>query len=478
METPALLLGTQSNQAVNVPYLKMNMDWTRNYASSGKYSTNCGIAMIQKIIRVVPLILIALSEILKNGGILILNGLIAVRNGVVDTVAYFTKKKVVVLNPVPPAANAPSAIQLAPAPLPVVPPLIEAPVVLAANIGNQILNLNHYKVHPREYRLIPDPLLVQQKLGKEQLAAAQQMANEAQNPRFQAPLQRPAQYDVDSNYYLDGLVGVASSIGTGWRNTMEDEHLIVEGVIVINPTSASWKEYPYKLYGVFDGHGGSQTAQFLKANLRKYIEDALKEMNPIELTDVGIWNAMKAACVRLDAVAKVNPQLGGSGSTATIVLDINGSLWVPNVGDSRTMLLNGRVPVQLSQDQKPDDPKFLKSIEKRGGFVLGRRVDGRLAVARSFNDRGYIGANNAYFSVSARPKIVKIDKKDIQPNSYLIMTCDGVIDVSSTTDVCRVATEELEKNPNTTPQQIAESLVWASLVNDTRDNVSALVVEI
>ncbi len=57
------------------------------------------------------------------------------------------------------------------------------------------------------------------------------------------------------------------------------------------------------------------------------------------------------------------------GTTATFALTLNGKLWTANVGDARTVLDQQGVPLQLSEDAKPDHPRYRRGIEHRGGHI-------------------------------------------------------------------------------------------------------------
>jgi len=306
--------------------------------------------------------------------------------------------------------------------------------------------------HHREKRLQSDPVVVQRKLTKEREAAAAQHAKQASNPFFKLARSMHTSRFSSQRATVNGReVGIAHDRGR--RPSMEDEDLIAVGRANGNP---------YELFAIFDGHGGGETSKYLKENLQRFVQ--------AELTgtiDLEIWNALKTACVKCDASAKTF--VGGtSGSTGAIALKINGDLWIANVGDSRAIWrkANGQA-IQLSEDQKPDDPKYLRSIEKRGGFVDEHRVNGMLAVARSFND-GIVN-NGEKFSISARPKIVKVAKEEIGPGDSLILCCDGVPDVASSQDIA-------DRAGGLSPNEAAKSIIGGAYAVGSKDNLSAMVI--
>ena len=54
----------------------------------------------------------------------------------------------------------------------------------------------------------------------------------------------------------------------GWRCGMEDAHVAFQ--IKNDPNHAC-------VYGVFDGHGGKEVAEFCKENIQTILEDKLRE---------------------------------------------------------------------------------------------------------------------------------------------------------------------------------------------------------
>lgn len=80
---------------------------------------------------------------------------------------------------------------------------------------------------------------------------------------------------------------------------------------------------------------------------------------------------MKEAYLTTDGtILEKAPDLGPGGSTAvTAILINNKRLLVANVGDSRAVLSQDGVALQLSIDHEPGAPSEKVHIEDRGGFV-------------------------------------------------------------------------------------------------------------
>ncbi len=310
----------------------------------------------------------------------------------------------------------------------------------------------------REHRIRVGEELIQAKLKKEYLHAQNQMRREVDGPAFRY-LENKCndENSTETEQIGEYDVGIFHTIGR--RKEMEDTHLATSFDLKING-----KEFPVRLFGIFDGHGGDEASKYLKNHLGEQLEKTLVELNPKGLTDEGIWNALKLTFVRLNDEFKKE-----SGSTATVAMILDGKLWTANVGDSRTILENGNETIQLSEDAKPSDERYQKGIKNRGGYVIWvgiSRVNGQIGVARAFGDHSLLGA------MSARPKITAVPLKEIKPGSNLFLACDGIYDVASTRQVGKC----LQDHRQEIPAILARNIVFSAFQAKSTDNLSAMVV--
>merc|ERR1712157_348556 len=152
-----------------------------------------------------------------------------------------------------------------------------------------------------------------------------------------------------------------------------------------------------------------------------------------------------------------------SGSTVVILCvdQIQNKIYISNLGDSRGIIFSS------SRSQKFENPKILFStvdhkphneqekarIEKAGGFVANKRVNGQLAVSRALGDFHLKQfANNSYngFGLTIDTftgegmlvtPIVDISEFEIdqlkneQEELILVLACDGVYDVMQNNEV-------------------------------------------
>lgn len=124
-------------------------------------------------------------------------------------------------------------------------------------------------------------------------------------------------------------------------------------------------------FAVYDGHGGSLCADFLRDNLHNYIiKDKLFPDNPAEAIKNGFSKAENDFIYNYALSKEIN-LLDRSGSCAVITLIVDDTLYIANVGDSRAVLSknNGENVSSITVDHKPSDLNEQKRINLAGGKV-------------------------------------------------------------------------------------------------------------
>jgi serine/threonine protein phosphatase PrpC len=262
----------------------------------------------------------------------------------------------------------------------------------------------------------------------------------------------PLDFPVERRRIGDYEMAVSSIQGV--RLTMEDRHLMHEfelvsdGVIIKVP-----------VLSVFDGHGGSGAAEYFQAWLCYMLQVTLVEFNRDGLHEEGIWNALKLCCVRLSVAYRQTKKI--DGTTAVFAIVLFGKLWVLNLGDSRAVLYNNGIFIQLSEDAKPDTPRFKKCIKDRGGRVEDGRVNARLATARAGGDAEF------GFHVSARGEVTMLPLSFIE-GSILLLGCDGNFDVTSTWEML----EAVHEHCQLPLEKLVASLVHSAEKSYSADNIT------
>ena len=184
--------------------------------------------------------------------------------------------------------------------------------------------------------------------------------------------------------------------------------------------------------------------------------------NPQEAIIKGFAKAEKAFMEKVYDPVK-NQLRDKSGSCAIVVLIVQETCYVANVGDSRAALSSegGKKVYPLSFDHKPGDDKEAARIKEAGGEIYYRtatnqivqynkdRVDkyqqlnlagplrvlpGRLSVARTFGDPEAkipaLGGNPKVVIHSPEIKSFQI-KRD---HDFIVLGCDGIFDKMSNSD--------------------------------------------
>ncbi|XP_057468802.1 probable protein phosphatase 2C 11 isoform X2 [Actinidia eriantha] len=212
-------------------------------------------------------------------------------------------------------------------------------------------------------------------------------------------------------------------------------------------------------FGVFDGHGGSRTAEYLKNNLFKNLSshpDFIKDtksaiVESFRQTDADYLNGEKG-------------QQKDAGSTASTAVLLGDRLLVANVGDSRVVACRDGSAIPLSIDHKPDRSDERQRIEQAGGFIIWAgtwRVGGVLAVSRAFGDK------------LLKPYVVaepEIQDEEIDGIDFIIIASDGLWNVLSNKEAVAIVQDI------TDAESASRKLIEAAYATGSSDNITCVVV--
>jgi len=220
------------------------------------------------------------------------------------------------------------------------------------------------------------------------------------------------------------------------------------------------------VYAVYDGHGGKDiSAGCKKIVARILISQPTFPMDPI--------TAFKTAFAEADQeLTRIRQK---SGSTAVLATILGNTLLVGNIGDSECVLaslIDGQVRYELlSHKHSVNDPDERQRIEKiERGVILCGRIQGSLAVARSFGDFDY--KTDGKLFVSVEPHIAA---HPLHPNDqFLILGCDGLWDTVTYRDA--VITAHKLRGQGKQPEEVAKTLGQLALERGSTDNVTVIVV--
>ncbi|KAL8160563.1 hypothetical protein V2J09_002100 [Rumex salicifolius] len=214
------------------------------------------------------------------------------------------------------------------------------------------------------------------------------------------------------------------------------------------------------LFGIFDGHGGSRAAEYLKEHL---FENLTK--HPQFLTDTKLAISETYKKTDTDFLDIEKDQYRDDGSTASTAVLVGNHLYVANVGDSRTVTSKSGIAIPLSEDHKPNRTDERKRIENAGGIVMWAgtwRVGGVLAMSRAFGDR------MLKQFVVAEPEIQDLVLND--EHELLVLASDGLWDVVPNEDAVNIARDEEEV------EAAARKLTETAFTRGSADNITCIVV--
>lgn len=275
----------------------------------------------------------------------------------------------------------------------------------------------------------------------------------------------------------------------GWRKKMEDTYLCALDIDV--PISEDPDDEKIKpedrvvkaqIFGVFDGHGGKEVAQYVSENFVRFLintkefqkekyEDALKKAFldiDEELKKNSGETAKRLNELKQEEIAKekklLEANLSGSnltseekeelevfksifdprnlencnismftGTAACVCLIVENRVYIANAGDSRCVLLSkdqkDDFKIQKrTKDHKPDDPDEKKRIELAEGFVdnVNNRLNGVLSLSRAIGDHEY--KKQEWLKpedqiITCNPDVIS---ENINAIDYILIACDGV----------------------------------------------------
>ncbi|XP_074280914.1 putative protein phosphatase 2C 6 [Silene latifolia] len=279
----------------------------------------------------------------------------------------------------------------------------------------------------------------------------------------------------------------------GRRSEMEDAVAVVPAFIsrtcelsggcTAEGSRTSADVSPVHFFAVYDGHGGSEVADFCAKRMHDVVAEELNRegMHGNEWQkkwQEAFCNGFRRADdeVVMEAVAS-----DMVGSTAVVAVVSGCQIILSNCGDSRAVLCKRRQTIPLSVDHKPDRADELSRIEGEGGRVInwyGARVLGVLAMSRAIGDR--------YMS----PYIIPVPEVTFTTRSEedecLILASDGLWDVMTNEKVGNVARRVFRKiqkseeslGDKSPAQVVAETLTQLAISLNSSDNISVIVVDL
>ena len=297
--------------------------------------------------------------------------------------------------------------------------------------------------------------------------------------------------------------GVAETMDP--RETMEDAWFVKENL-----------KAGILYASIFDGHGGSSSALFLKRKLFDMLKIKMKrQSNNIpfmksEITISEIAQVLSPQSLQdifrltdsalIDHIATLGDPECWSGSTATICFIDEHKIVCANVGDSSAVIGRKGKPISLTEEHRPtprtkSGRNEIERIAMAGGWVTQERVCGILAVSRAFGDYEFKGGRSELLEefrydgnvqattstlhappVVALPHVHELNRST--DDEFIIIATDGIWDVMNGSQAVTFVCSKLKSNPMLSMTEVADALVQRALRNRSQDNIACIVIDL
>ncbi|CAN7020354.1 unnamed protein product [Brassica oleracea var. botrytis] len=281
-------------------------------------------------------------------------------------------------------------------------------------------------------------------------------------PWSREAVKTPPYEDVEAE--KDGVYSVYCKRGRRRSMAMEDRH----SAVVDHDGGGRKKAF----FGVYDGHGGSNAAEFAAENLGNNIEAAVAAAARSGDEGYSIERAIREGYLKTDE--EFLKEGSGGGACCVTALISNGELAVSNAGDCRAVISRAGVAEALTTDHSPNQENELKRIRASGGYVDCHhgvwRVQCTLAVSRAIGDE-YL---KKWVIAEPETRTLKI-KPELE---FLILASDGLWDNvtnQEAVDVVRPYCIGVE-NPKTLPA--CKKLAELSSRKGSLDDISVIIIQL
>ncbi|XP_005101909.1 integrin-linked kinase-associated serine/threonine phosphatase 2C [Aplysia californica] len=275
----------------------------------------------------------------------------------------------------------------------------------------------------------------------------------------------------------------------GEREDMQDAHVIIDDLKQSMPDVHS-SIHRLCVYAVFDGHGGIRASRFASQHLLNNLRDKFPK-GDVTQVEKEIKKVLRDAFKKTDEdflkEATKNKPSWKDGTTAVMVVGINDTLYIANLGDSKAILCRYKesegkhVAIPLTADHNPTVYEERMRIQKAGGFVKEGRVMGQLEVARSIGDGPYKNHGVTCVPDIRRCQLTENDR-------FLMIACDGLWKIYTAEESIQTALNVLEdKKTEGTERKSAEDvrydlacsrLASSAVLRLSGDNVTVMLVSV
>nr|XP_043636982.1 probable protein phosphatase 2C 27 [Erigeron canadensis] len=261
------------------------------------------------------------------------------------------------------------------------------------------------------------------------------------------------------------IIRSGSCAEKGPKEYMEDEHICIDNLLEHLDRTEDFPSLG-AFYGVFDGHGGTDAACYVRKNILKFILEDPQFPGCLK-------KAIRSAYLKVDQAFAENSSVDiSSGTTALTTFIFGRMMLVANAGDCRAVLGKRGRAIELSNDHKPNSISERHRIEQLGGVIYDGYLNGQLSVARALGDWHMKGPKGSACPLSAEPELQEILL--MEEDEFLIMGCDGLWDVMSSQCAVTIARKALMIHND--PERCSRELVREALKRSTCDNLTVIVI--
>lgn len=218
-------------------------------------------------------------------------------------------------------------------------------------------------------------------------------------------------------------------------------------------------------FGICDGHGGANAAQF--------VSDRLREQLHLQQTSEAVVALFACVNRQLHALLPWDDEYVGTTATAA-VLRPGRVLRLVHLGDCRAVLVDaGGMAHCLTVEHSATRLDEASRIQKCGGRVVGGRVNGVLNISRALGDFPLAGV------LSCEPDVT--DRPLKQSDHLLILGSDGFFDHVSPADAAEAAMRMDPQGTSVVPkdlEQAALDLVQLAVSKGSNDDVSVILIDL
>jgi len=326
----------------------------------------------------------------------------------------------------------------------------------------------------------------------------------------QRPLELPRYEPAKCSVKENGIVkSYAATTNQGLVRTYNEDRVSII-LNVIKPPSRALEVWPRcSFFGVYDGHGGSACADYLRDNLHQYVvREPTFPGNPKEALRRGFENAERRFLELIEA-RSTDAVAERSGSCALVVLIVGEMCYVANVGDSRAVLSGdgGKRVFALSQDHKPCTETEQARIVNSGGQIyqsqvtqtrcidgnlvseslLGpyRVLPGRLSVISIQVSRTFGDTEAKLAKFGGNPNVIiavpEIKSFRVTPDhDFILLASDGIYDKLSNKEIIQGSWNALKAVPSADVHQLSglavEAVMRLAFVRRSLDNVTVVMI--